>query len=44
MLIVEDDWTTHDALRRFFIRKGWEVLSAMTVAGDLAMLDRRRTA
>jgi DNA-binding response OmpR family regulator len=39
MLIVEDDWTTHDALRRIFIRKGWEVLSALTVAGGLALLD-----
>ena len=30
---------THDALRKIFIRKGWDVLSAMTVAGGLALLD-----
>lgn len=30
---------TQDALRRIFIRKGYEVLSAMTVAAGLAMLN-----
>jgi DNA-binding response OmpR family regulator len=28
-----------DALRRIFTRKGWDVISAMTVAGGLALLD-----
>ena len=30
---------TLDALRKIFIRKGWDVFSAMTVAGGLALLD-----
>ena len=41
LLLVEDDWTSHDALRKLFRRKGWEVLSAMTVAGGLALLEAR---
>ena len=28
-----------DALRKIFTRKGWDVISAMTVAGGLALLD-----
>ena len=30
---------TLDALRKIFTRKGWDVISAMTVAGGLALLD-----
>ena len=30
---------THDALRKIFTRRGWDVVSAMTVAGGLALLD-----
>lgn len=30
---------TNDALRKIFTRKGWDVISAMTVAGGLALLD-----
>lgn len=30
---------TSDTLRRIFTRKGWEVLSATTVAGGVALLD-----
>ena len=29
---------TLDALRKIFTRKGWDVISAMTVAGGLALL------
>src|SRR3954466_13478968 len=36
LLLVEDDFASHQALRRLFLRQGWEVLSAMTVAGGLA--------
>lgn len=38
---MEDDWRTHVALRSAFERLGWEVDSAMTVAGGLALLDQR---
>ena len=39
MLLVEDDWRTHSALRKILSKLGWEVHSAMTVAGALALLD-----
>jgi CheY-like chemotaxis protein len=38
LLLVEDDWRTHDALRKILGRLGWEVQSAMTVSGGLALL------
>ncbi len=38
LLLIEDDWRTHSALRKIFSRLGWEVHSAMTVAGGLALL------
>ncbi len=39
LVVVEDDWRTHSALRRVFTALGWEVESAMTVAGGLALLE-----
>jgi DNA-binding response OmpR family regulator len=39
LLLVEDDSRTHNALRKILSRLGWEVHSAMTVAGGLALLD-----
>ncbi len=41
LLVVEDDWRSHSALRKIFTRLGWEVHSAMTVAGGLALLDKK---
>jgi DNA-binding response OmpR family regulator len=41
LLLVEDDWRTHAALRKILTRKGWEVHSAMTVSGGLALLHLR---
>ncbi len=38
LLLIEDDWRTHSALRKIFSRLGWEVHSAMTVSGGLALL------
>jgi DNA-binding response OmpR family regulator len=38
LLLVEDDWRTHSALRKILTRFGWEVHSAMTVSGGLALL------
>jgi CheY-like chemotaxis protein len=38
LLLVEDDWRTHSALRKILIKLGWEVHSAMTVSGGLALL------
>jgi DNA-binding response OmpR family regulator len=38
VLLVEDDWRTHSALRKILIKMGWEVHSAMTVSGGLALL------
>ena len=39
LLLVEDDWRTHSALRKILGRLGWEVHSAMTVSSGLALLD-----
>jgi CheY-like chemotaxis protein len=39
LLLVEDDWRTHSALRKILGKLGWEVQSAMTVSGGLALLD-----
>ena len=33
VLLVEDDWRTHSALRKILGKLGWEVHSAMTVSG-----------
>lgn len=38
LLLIEDDWRTHTALRKILIKLGWEVHSAMTVSGGLALL------
>ncbi len=38
LLLVEDDWRTHNALRKILGKRGWEVHSAMTVSGGLALL------
>ncbi len=38
VLLVEDDWGTHHALRKILAKLGWEVHSAMTVSGGLALL------
>jgi CheY-like chemotaxis protein len=38
LLLVEDDWITHSALRKILIKLGWEVHSAMTVSDGLALL------
>jgi DNA-binding response OmpR family regulator len=38
LLLVEDDWSTHTALRKILVKLGWEVHSAMTVSGGLALL------
>ena len=38
LLLVEDDWRTHSALRKILTKLGWEVHSAMTVSGGLALL------
>jgi len=38
LLLVEDDLRTQSALRKIFTKLGWEVHSAMTVAGGLALL------
>jgi len=38
LLLVEDDWRTHSALCKILARRGWEVHSAMTVSGGLALL------
>ena len=39
LLLVEDDWRTHSALRKILGKLGWEVHSAMTVSGGLALLE-----
>ncbi len=41
VLLVEDDWRTHAALRKILTKLGWEVYSAMTVSGGLALLHLR---
>ncbi len=41
LLLIEDDWRTHSALRKIFTKLGWEVHSAMTVSGGLALLQLR---
>ena len=41
VLLVEDDWRTHSALRKILTKLGWEVYSAMTVSGGLALLHLR---
>ncbi len=41
LLLIEDDWRTHSALRKILSRLGWEVHSAMTVSSGLALLDLR---
>jgi DNA-binding response OmpR family regulator len=41
LLLIEDDWRTHSALRKILTRLGWEVQSAMTVSGGLALLDHK---
>jgi DNA-binding response OmpR family regulator len=38
LLLIEDDWRTHSALRKILTKLGWEVHSAMTVSGGLALL------
>jgi two-component system OmpR family response regulator len=38
LLLVEDDWRTQSALRKILTKLGWEVHSAMTVSGGLALL------
>ena len=38
LLLIEDDWRTHSALRKILTKLGWEVDSAMTVSGGLALL------
>jgi CheY-like chemotaxis protein len=40
LLLVEDDWRTHNALRKILGKLGWDVQSAMTVSGGLALLDQ----
>lgn len=39
LLLVEDDWRSHSALRKIFMKLGCEVHSAVTVSGGLALLD-----
>ncbi len=39
LALVENDWQTHCVLRKIFTTLGWEVESAMTVAGGIALLD-----
>jgi len=41
LLVVEDDRTTLSALRRILTRLGWDVHTAMTVAGGLDLLSLR---
>ncbi len=41
LLLIEDDWRTHSALRKILGRLGWEVHSAMTVSSGLTLLDLR---
>ena len=41
LLLVEDDWSTHAALRRSFAGRGWEVASSSTVAGAMLLLAAR---
>ncbi len=38
LVLIEDDWSTHSALRKILSRLGWEVQSAMTVSAGLALL------
>jgi DNA-binding response OmpR family regulator len=38
VLLVEDDWGTHSALRKILTKLGWEVHSAMTVSGGLSLV------
>lgn len=39
VLVVEDDQPSHDVLRRILERRGFEVLSATSVAHAVALLD-----
>ena len=39
ILLIEDDFASHQMLRKILVRLGCEVTSAMTVAGGLALLD-----
>jgi len=39
LLVVEDDSSTRNALRRIFIHKGWRVLVASNVAEGMAQLE-----
>ena len=41
LLVVEDDPSTRRALSRLFLRLGWEVYEAETVAEGMRLLDRR---
>jgi len=43
ILIIEDDGPTRNILRLIFRRKGWEVLSAGTVAEGLSLLEESPT-
>jgi CheY-like chemotaxis protein len=40
LLLVEDDWHTHNALRKILGKLGWEVQSAMTVSAGLSLLEQ----
>jgi DNA-binding response OmpR family regulator len=40
VLLVEDDWRTHNALRKILSKLGWDVQSAMTVSGGLSLVDQ----
>ena len=40
LVLVEDDWRTHNALRKILVRRGWDVQSAMTVSVGLALLEQ----
>ena len=38
VLLVEDDWRSHQLLRQILVRVGWDVISATTQAGGLARI------
>ena len=39
MLIVEDDWSSNNALRFLLLRRGYEVIQAATVAAAMRNVD-----
>jgi DNA-binding response OmpR family regulator len=40
VLLVEDDFATHEILRKILTRRGYDVLSALTLAGAVELIEQ----